>query len=138
MNTLPLEYRRRLENELGVPLPAPNTTLPEDFEVQLSRLTAQAAQQLLAKNTQQFQRQQNQQVAQDPIVQMQQMELKLKAQKEERQAATDQANLALKQQAQQQQMMMEKERLATQERISNMNNQTKLLDTAAKLEGQTK
>ena len=69
---------------------------------------------------------------------MQQMELKLKAQKEERQAATDQANLALKQQAQQQQMMMEKERLATQERISNMNNQTKLLETAAKLEGQTK
>ena len=135
---LAFEYRRRLENELGVPLPAPNTTLPEDFEVQLSRLTAQAAQQLLAKNTQQFQQQQNQQVAQDPIVQMQQMELKLKAQKEERQAATDQANLALKQQAQQQQMMMEKERLATQERISNMNNQTKLLETAAKLEGQTK
>ena len=135
---LAFEYRRRLENELGVPLPAPNTALPEDFEVQLSRLTAQAAQQLLAKNTQQFQQQQNQQVAQDPIVQMQQMELKLKAQKEERQAATDQANLALKQQAQQQQMMMEKERLATQERISNMNNQTKLLETAAKLEGQTK
>jgi len=135
---LAFEYRRRLENELGVPLPAPNTALPEDFEVQLSRLTAQAAQQLLAKNTQQFQQQQNQQVAQDPIVQMQQMELKLKAQKEERQAATDQANLALKQQAQQQQMMIEKERLATQERISNMNNQTKLLDTAAKLEGQTK
>ena len=133
---LAFEYRRRLENELGVPLPAPNTALPEDFEVQLSRLTAQAAQQLLAKNTQQFQQQQNQQVAQDPIVQMQQMELKLKAQKEERQAATDQANLALKQQAQQQQMMIEKERLATQERINNMNNQTKLLETAAKLEGQ--
>jgi len=133
---LAFEYRRRLENELGVPLPAPNTALPEDFEVQLSRLTAQAAQQLLAKNTQQFQQQQNQQVAQDPIVQMQQMELKLKAQKEERQAATDQANLALKQQAQQQQMIIEKERLATQERINNMNNQTKLLETAAKLEGQ--
>ena len=93
---LAFEYRRRLENELGVPLPAPNTALPEDFELQLSRLTAQAAQQLLAKNTQQFQQQQNQQVAQDPIVQMQQMELKLKAQKEERQAATDQANLAPK------------------------------------------
>ena len=133
---LAFEYRRRLENELGVPLPAPNTALPEDFELQLSRLTVQAAQQLLAKNTQQFQQQQNQQVAQDPIVQMQQMELKLKAQKEERQAATDQANIALKQQAQQQQMMIEKERLATQERISNMNNQTKLLETAAKLEGQ--
>ena len=133
---LAFEYRRRLENELGVPLPAPNTALPEDFELQLSRLTAQAAQQLLAKNTQQFQQQQNQQVAQDPIVQMQQMELKLKAQKEERQAATDQANLALKQQAQQQQMIIEKERLATQERINNMNNQTKLLETAAKLEGQ--
>ena len=125
---LAFEYRRRLENELGVPLPAPNTALPEDFELQLSRLTAQAAQQLLAKNTQQFQQQQNQQVAQDPIVQMQQMELKLKAQKEERQAATDQANLALKQQAQQQQMIIEKERLATQERINNINNQTKLIE----------
>ena len=37
---------------------------------------------------------------------------------------------------QQQQMIIEKERLATQERINNINNQTKLIETAAKLEGQ--
>ena len=47
---LAFEYRRRLEQELGVPMPQPNTILPEDFEVQLSRLTAAAAQQLLGKN----------------------------------------------------------------------------------------
>ena len=131
---LAFEYRRRLEQELGVPMPQPNTILPEDFEVQLSRLTAAAAQQLLGKNMQAAQQMQNAQAQQDPVVKMQQQELQIKAQREQREAAKDQAEIQLKRQAQEQKVMMERERLESQERISNLANQTKLVDSAAEME----
>lgn len=127
-------YRRKIEEQLGVPLPAPNTTLPEDFEVQLSRLTAQAAQQLLAQNSQQAQMMQNMQAQQDPVVQMQQAELQIKAQREQREAAMDAAELQLKQQAQAQKVMLEQERIASQERMNNQNNQVKMIDKAADIQ----
>ncbi len=127
-------YRRKIEEQLGVPLPAPNTTLPEDFEVQLSRLVAQAAQQLLAQNTQQAQMQQNAQAQQDPVVQMQQAELQIKAQREQREAAKDQADIQLRQQAQAEKVMLEKERIASQERMNNQNNQVKMIDKAADIQ----
>ena len=127
-------YRRKIEEQLGVPLPAPNTTLPEDFEVQLSRLTAQAAQQLLAQNSQQAQMMQNMQAQQDPVVQMQQAELQIKAQREQREAAMDAAELQLKQQAQAQKVTLEQERIASQERMNNQNNQVKMIDKAADIQ----
>ena len=127
-------YRRKIEEKLGAPLPVPNTVLPEDFEVQLSRLTAQAAQQLLQQNMQQAQMQQNMQAQQDPIVQMQQQELQIKAQREQREAAKDAAEIQLKQQAQQQKVMMEQQRIASMERINNQNNQVKLIDKAAEVQ----
>ena len=73
-------YRRKIEEQLGVPLPPPGEQLPESIEVELSRLTAQAATQLLQTNMAQAQQQQAQQQAQDPLVQMQQAEMQLKAQ----------------------------------------------------------
>ncbi len=77
---LAFAYRKKVEEQLGVPLPAPNKDLPEDVEVQLSRLVAQAAQQVLAQDKAQAQQQQAQQAAQDPLVQMQQAELQIRAQ----------------------------------------------------------
>jgi hypothetical protein len=44
------EYRKQIEEQLGVPLPKPDENLPEDVEVELSRLTAAAAQKLLQKD----------------------------------------------------------------------------------------
>jgi hypothetical protein len=77
---LAFQYRNKIEEQMGVPLPPPNEKLPEDVEAQLSRLTAQASAQLLKLNMAQAQQQQAQQQAQDPILQMQQQELQLKAQ----------------------------------------------------------
>jgi hypothetical protein len=73
-------YRKKIEEQTGVPLPPPDEQLPEEIEVQLSRLVAQAAAQLMQKNVQQAQQAQAQQQMQDPIVQMQQAELKIKQQ----------------------------------------------------------
>jgi hypothetical protein len=74
------EYRKQIEEQLGVPLPNPDENLPEDIEVQLSRLTADAANKLLQKDQAEVQQQQIQQQQQDPLIQMQQQELALKAQ----------------------------------------------------------
>ena len=79
-------YRKKVEEQIGVPLPAPNANLPEDVEVQVSRLVAQGAAQLLQLNKAQQQQQQAQQQAQDPLIQMQQAELQLKGQAEQTKA----------------------------------------------------
>ena len=65
-------YRKQIEEKLGVKLPAPNESLPEEIEVQLSQLMADAGQQLTQVHQQQAAQQQAQQKAQDPVVQMQQ------------------------------------------------------------------
>jgi hypothetical protein len=75
---LAFAYRKKLEDQMGIPMPAPDEDLPQDLEVNLSRLVAQAAQQLLAQSQQKAQQDQAQQMAQDPMVQMQQQELMLK------------------------------------------------------------
>jgi len=80
---LAFAYRKKVEEQLGVPMPKPDEDLPEDVEVQLSRLVAQASQQVLAQSKGQVAQQQAQQQAQDPLIQMQQQELQLKAQEVE-------------------------------------------------------
>jgi hypothetical protein len=94
---LAFAYRKKLEDQLGIPMPAPDEDLPQDLEVQLSRLVAQAAQQLLAQSRAQAQQQQAQQMAQDPMVQMQQQELQIKQQEVAIKQQKVQGDLALKQ-----------------------------------------
>jgi len=92
---LGFSYRQKIEEKLGVPLPAPNEELPEDIEVQLSRLVADAGKQLTQANQQQAAQQQAQQQQQDPIIQMKQAELQVKQQEQQRKAQKDQADAML-------------------------------------------
>jgi len=71
-------YRNKIEEQLGAPLPKPDEDMPEELELQISRLAAEAGKRLLTANQQEVAQQQAQQQAQDPIVQMQQQELALK------------------------------------------------------------
>ena len=107
------EYRKQLEEQLGVPLPTPDETLPEDVEVELSRLTAAAAQKLLAKDQAEVQQQQAQQQQQDPLIQMQQQELQLKAQDLQIKQQKTEADIAIEQQR----LELEKEKIASHERL---------------------
>ena len=116
-------YRKKIEEQLGVPLPAPDSELPEDVEVQLSQLVAQASAQLLQQNMAMAQQQKNQQMQQDPLIQMQQAELQIKAQEAQTRAQKTQADIQLAQQklqleAQRMQVDMQKEqqRVTSQER----------------------
>ena len=95
-------YRSQIEERLGATLPAPGEEMPEDMEVQLSRLVADAGQQLTQVHTQEAAQQQAQQQAQDPVMQMKQAELQikqaelqLKQAELQRKAAKDQADAQL-------------------------------------------
>ena len=89
-------YRAKLEEQLGAELPAPDAPLPEEMEVQLSRLVARAGAQLSGLNQQKAAQAQAAQQAQDPVFQMQQAELQVKQGDLQRKAAKDQSDAALK------------------------------------------
>jgi hypothetical protein len=59
MSTLAFGYRKQIEEQAGVPLPPPDAEMTPDVELQISRLVAAAAQQLLQKNQAEAQQQQN-------------------------------------------------------------------------------
>ena len=109
MEHVGFKYRQMIEQQLGVALPPQDEALPPELEVQISRLVAQAAPQVLAQNQNQAQAAQAQQQAQDPVLQMQQKELQLKEQE-----------LASK-------MQIEMEKLKTQKEIAMINNEAKLM-----------
>jgi hypothetical protein len=124
------EYRKQIEEQLGVPLPAEDEVIPKDVEVEVSRLVAQAAGQLLAKNQAEEQQQQAEQQQQDPIVQMQQQELQIKQAETQAKAQKMMADA----QIDQERLTIERERIASQERIAQMNAQIKLEADDKKLE----
>jgi len=108
------EYRKQLEEQLGVPLPKPDETLPEDIEFELSKLMAAAAQKLLTKDQAEVQQQQIQQQQQDPLIQMQQQELALKAQDLQLKQQKTQADIEIEHMR----VGIEKMRVESQERIA--------------------
>jgi hypothetical protein len=94
------KYRQMIEQQMGAPLPYmkddDEDALPEDYEVQISRLVAKASAQLLQQNQAQAAQQQAQQQMEDPIVQMQMQELQIKAQEQQRKAQKDQVDAQLR------------------------------------------
>jgi len=92
---LGFQYRQEIEQRVGVPLSTPEQQLSEAEEYAMSRYVSQAAQQVLQIHQAQAAQQQSQQMAQDPLVQMQQQELQIKAMEQQRKAAKDQADIAL-------------------------------------------
>ena len=90
------QYRQKLQEQLGATLPAPDTKMDEETEVQLSKLVAQAATQLLQMDKAKAAQAQAQQQQQDPIIQMQQQELQIKQQEAQTKAQKVQGELQLK------------------------------------------
>lgn len=116
---LGFEYRKQIELQLGMELPPQQDESGEDVhmdpqvEARLAPMLAVAAQRLLQQNQAQVAQQQAQQQAQDPLVQMQQQELQLKAGELDRKKQKDLTDAQLKQE----QLNIEKERIASQAHI---------------------
>ena len=130
---LAFQYRRQVEEQLGVPLPAPDSELPEDLEVELSRLVAEGSAQVLQANKAKASQKQAEQAAQDPLVQIQQAQLQIqgqeaatKAKKVDADIQKDMANLQLQTQKAQDQKEIELARIQTQEKQNNQKVQVDL------------
>jgi hypothetical protein len=103
-------YRQRMEQVLGAPLPPPDTPLPEDMEVEMSRIAAQASSVVLGQSQQEIAAQQAQQAQNDPVVQMQQQELQIKQAEQQRKQQKDILDAAAKAD----QLNVERERIQVQ------------------------
>jgi len=79
-------YRVKIEQAMGVSMPAEGDELPESLEKDLSKMMAQAAPQVLEQSKALVAQQQAQQNAKDPVLQIQMQELQLKAQEQMRKA----------------------------------------------------
>ena len=115
---LGFEYRRQIQEAMGVPLPTEeqNKSVSPELANEIAQRAAQAAQQLFQTNTAEAQKQAAQQQMQDPVVQMQQQELQIK-----------QGELQLKQQKMQidaaskaDQLRIEESRIESQKEIAAM------------------
>lgn len=116
---LGFQYRIEIEQQLGMTLPpqfdvsGEEQNMDPEVEARLAPMLAQAATQLLQQNKSQAQQQQAQQQAQDPIVQMQQQELQLKAAEQQRKTKKDAVDAQLKMA----QIDVEKQRIQTQAKL---------------------
>jgi hypothetical protein len=72
------QYRKEMEEQIGVDLPAPDKDIPEEFELAISRLAAKGAAKLLQKDQAEMAQQQAAAQAQDPLTQIQLRELAVK------------------------------------------------------------
>jgi hypothetical protein len=98
---LGMEYRKQLEQRMGMTLPAyeddqDEAMMSPEMEVQVSQQAAMAAQQMLQQNQQQAQQKKNQEMAQDPLIMLQKQELDIKAQDLQRKAKKDSDDLQTK------------------------------------------
>ena len=73
-----MQYRVEIQKQLGVELPDPEAPLPEDLELQVSRLAAQAAEKLFQKDAAEAAAEQAAAQQADPLTQIQQRELMIK------------------------------------------------------------
>ncbi len=131
---LAFEYRKQIEEQAGVPYPAPDAEMDEETEIQVSRLAAAAAKQLLQKDQAEAAQQKAQQMQQDPLVQMQQQELQLKAQE----IQIKQQKLVVDGATAKDKLDIERERIAVQERIAGMNVGAKIATDKANLSAKEK
>ena len=115
---LGFNYRKQIEERLGVPLPPPDEELPNDIEVELARLVADAGKQLTQAHQQQAAQQQAQQQAQDPILQLRAQEAATKQAEVQRKAQKDAADLQIR--------MAEQERKTTADRVDALLESKKL------------
>ena len=134
---LGFRYRQEIEQRVGAPLPGPDQDISEAEELAMAKYVAEAAQQVLQIHQSQAAQQQAQQIAQDPLVQMQQQELQIKGMEQQRKAAKDQADVALAQSRLQNereriQLEAQKEniRLQSQDKRDDKKIQADLLKTA--------
>lgn len=114
-----MAYRRRIEQEAGITLPAPGAPVDPAMEGALARLMADAADRVLQRNTAEEKAQINAQAQADPMIQLRQKELEIKEMEAQIKLMATQMRNATD--AQKTQMMARKEELEGQIALADLN-----------------
>jgi hypothetical protein len=126
------QYRKEIEEQLGVPLPPPDEPLPEDIEYRLSQLVGPAADQLLGKDQAEAQAEKNAAESEDPILQLEIQKLELKKQEMQDKNQREMAKLNADLEKAKLKASTDEKRIKSQERIEG----TRLGVDIAKTRGQ--
>ena len=111
------QYRKEIEEQLGVPLPPPDEPLPEDIEYRLSQLVGPAADQLLGKDQAEAQAEKNAAESEDPILQLEIQKLELKKQEMQDKNQREMAKLNADLEKAKLKAMTDENRIKSQERM---------------------
>ena len=121
---LAFKFRKQVEEELGTELPPMGEPIPEDIESRLSKLVADAADQMTGKKQQQQQAAQQAAQQKDPIIQQRERELGIQEQEVQRKQQADaakqqleQQKVASKEQLDQQKLALLEEKMASEQQI---------------------
>ena len=128
---LAFAYRARMEQAMGVALPPPNMKMPEEFEVELARVAAQASDMVLGQSKTEIAAQQAQAAANDPVTQIQQRELAIKEAEVQRKIKKDEVDAVAKAD----QIRLEEERIKAQAEIDGARIGLEAAKAKQKLEG---
>ena len=115
------QYRKEIEKQLGAPLPPPDEPLPEDIELRLSELVSEAAERVLASSQADERQEEIREQLEDPVIQQRERELDIRQAEVQRKMKADAERIALDLEKAKATTEVEKERIASQERIAGAN-----------------
>ena len=126
------QYRKEIEQRLGVPMPNEEKPLPQDAEEELSRLTAQAAQKLLVANQGEMSEMEAKKKQEDPLTQIQQRELAIKEAELQHKIEMDKMKLELEAAKTKINKELQEDRLESEDKREGVRIAAKLATDAAK------
>jgi hypothetical protein len=126
------QYRKEIEQRLGVPMPNEEKPLPQDAEEELSRLTAQAAQKLLVANQGEMSEMEAKKKQEDPLTQIQQRELAIKEKELQHKIEMDKMKLELEAAKTKINKDLQEDRLESEDKREGVRIAAKLATDAAK------
>ena len=92
---LSMQYRKKVEEEMGVELPAEGEPLPADVEKRISSLVAEAAKRVLGTSQAQAEQQRVQEQQKDPLIQAKEREVAIKEETAKSKIEIDEGGLML-------------------------------------------
>ena len=117
---LGFQYRQEIEKELGVPLPPPDEPLPQDIEVRISSLVAEAGSRLLGRDVAEAQLKEQMAKMQDPVIQQQNRELDIKEAELQHKMKVDASRIAADLKKAKDRLEVEKDRITSNEMLTGM------------------
>ena len=115
---LTMKFRKQVEEEMGIPLPAEGEPLPADVEKRISDLVAEAAKRVAVTSQSKAEQERIAAQQQDPLIQMREREVAIKEADIQRKIAGDAARIQLDAEKAKNRDEIERERIESQEQIA--------------------